>query len=45
MRHYLCARPFPTSCAVASLALGMIVLAASSLLVAVSGCTQRFAPS
>jgi len=43
MRHFLSVRPFAASCPIASLALGVTVLAATSLLVAVSGRAQRFA--
>ena len=44
MRHFFSARPFPAACPIASLALGVTVPAAPRLLVAVSGCAQRFAP-
>ncbi len=44
MRHFFSARPFPVTCPVASLALGMAVSTAPSLLVAVSGRAQRLAP-
>jgi hypothetical protein len=44
MRHFFSARPFPATCPIASLALGVTVPAAPRLLVAVSGGAQRLAP-